>query len=220
MNIIAINKIKKNDQISLYEKSLVYFILAKIAQKNKNYKNEIKNLKNFNINSFNSNFTYNKSSQFYHNEIINKFYNKIQFTNIQNTPKNNTPIFIIGLPRSGSTLIESLLTSSDQTVKTCAESHVINMSILEQVGPKIFSKNFDPNKFIFEINQVKLENSILKRYNNFNVINTNLNFTFIDKSLENFFNIEIILKIFPNAKFLHTFRNSIFCYFNISIYAS
>ena len=213
-----INKIKKNDQISLYEKSLVYFILAKIAQKNKNYKNEIKNLKNFNINSFNSNFTYNKSSQFYHNEIINKFYNKIQFTNIQNTPKNNTPIFIIGLPRSGSTLIESLLTSSDQTVKTCAESHVINMSILEQVGPKIFSKNFDPNKFIFEINQVKLENSILKRYNNFNVINTNLNFTFIDKSLENFFNIEIILKIFPNAKFLHTFRNSIDSV--ISIYQS
>ena len=213
-----INKIKKNDQISLYEKSLVYFILAKIAQKNKNYKNEIKNLKNFNINSFNSNFTYNKSSQFYHNEIINKFYNKIQFTNILNTPKNNTPIFIIGLPRSGSTLIESLLTSSDQAVKTCAESHVINMSILEQVGPKIFSKNFDPNKFIFEINQAKLENSILKRYNNFNVINTNLNFTFIDKSLENFFNIEIILKIFPNAKFLHTFRDSIDSV--ISIYQS
>ena len=92
------------------------------------------------------------------------------------------------------------------------------MSILEQVGPKIFSKNFDPNKFIFEINQAKLENSILKRYNNFNVINTNLNFTFIDKSLENFFNIEIILKIFPNAKFLHTFRDSIDSV--ISIYQS
>ena len=30
---------------------------------------------------------------------------------------------------------------------------------------------------------------------------------FIDKSLENFFNIEIILNFFPNAKFIHTYRN-------------
>ena len=77
--------------------------------------------------------------------------------------KNNTPIFIIGLPRSGSTLLESILTSSDETVKTCGESHVINMSILEQVGPKIFTKNFDFNKFIFEINQLKLKNSVLQK---------------------------------------------------------
>ena len=92
------------------------------------------------------------------------------------------------------------------------------MSILEQIGPKIFTKNFDANKFIFEINQIKLKSSILQRYNNFNVINTNLNFTFIDKSLENFFNIEIIMKIFPNAKFLHTFRDPIDSV--ISIYQS
>ena len=38
---------------------------------------------------------------------------------------------------------------------------------------------------------------------------------FIDKSLENLFNIEIILKIFPKAKFLHTFRNSVDSIFSI-----
>ena len=41
---------------------------------------------------------------------------------------------------------------------------------------------------------------------------------FIDKSLENFFNIEIICNIFPNAKFIHTFRNPIDSV--ISIYQS
>ena len=30
---------------------------------------------------------------------------------------------------------------------------------------------------------------------------------FIDKSLENFFNVKLILKIFPNAKFIHSYRN-------------
>jgi hypothetical protein len=29
----------------------------------------------------------------------------------------------------------------------------------------------------------------------------------IDKSLENFFYIDLILKVFPEAKFIHTFRN-------------
>ena len=65
-----ITQIKKNDKISFYEKSLVYFILAKKEMKNKNYKKEINNLKNFNINSFNSNYTYNQSAQFYYNKII------------------------------------------------------------------------------------------------------------------------------------------------------
>ena len=215
-----ITQIEKNDKISFYEKSLVYFILAKKEMKNKNYKKEINNLKNFNINSFNSNYTYNQSAQFYYNQIINNFYNKIKFIDNKDNEKNKnyTPIFIVGLPRSGSTLLESILTSSDETVKTCAESHVFNMSILEQAGPEIFTKNFDIEKFTFKIDQMKFENSVLQRYKKFNFINTDLNFIFIDKSLENFFNIEIIMKIFPNAKFLHTFRDPIDSV--ISIYQS
>ena len=212
--------IRKSEKISLYEKSLVYFILAKREKKNKNYKKEIDNLKNFNINSFNSNYAYNKSAQFYYKKIINNYYNKIQFINNKDAIKNENyyPIFIIGLPRSGSTLLESVLTSSNEGVKTCAESHVINMAILEQIGPKIYTKNFNSSKFIFEINQMKLENSVLQRYKNFNVTNKNLNFIFVDKSLENFFNIDVIIKIFPNARFLHTFRDPIDSI--ISIYQS
>ena len=30
---------------------------------------------------------------------------------------------------------------------------------------------------------------------------------FIDKTLVNFFNIDVILRIFPDAKFIHCFRN-------------
>ena len=82
-----ITEIEKNNKISLYEKSLVYFILAKKEKKNKNYKKEICYLRKFNINSFNSNYTYNQSAQFYYNEIINKFFDKIEFLNNKNTKK-------------------------------------------------------------------------------------------------------------------------------------
>ena len=216
-----IRQIEKSDKISLYEKGLINFILAKKEHVNKNYIKETEYLKNFNINSFNSNYTYNQSSQFYYKEIINNFYNKIQFTdnNINlEQDKNYFPIFIIGLPRSGSTLIESILTSGDKKIKTCAESHIISMSVLEQIGPKIYTKDFDIKKFVFNINLVKLQQSALRRYAKFKLKNSNLDILFIDKSLENFFNIEIILKVFPNARFLHTFRNSIDSV--ISIYQS
>ena len=216
-----INQQEKNDEISLYERALINFILSKKEKINQNYDKEITYLENFNISSFNANYAYNKASQLYYGKIINNFYNKIRFTdNNQNLKKNRNylPIFIIGLPRSGSTLIESILTSNDRKVKTCGESHVINMSVLEQAGPKIFTKDFNIKKFIFEINHNKLKQSVLKRYDNFNVVSSDLNNLFVDKSLENFFNIEIILKIFPNARFLHTFRNHVDS--AISIYLS
>ena len=111
------------------------------------------------------------------------------------------------MPRSGSTLIESILTSGSDKIKSFGESHVINMSILEQIAPKIYIKNFCIKNFKYEIDQIFFQKSVLKRYSDFNLIDDNRNQVFIDKSLENFFNIETILNLFPNAKFLHTFRN-------------
>jgi len=52
-----------------------------------------------------------------------------------------------------------------------------------EINKNLFQESLK-NKFIFEDNQI-----------------------IIDKSLENIFNIEIILQFFPNAKFIHTFRN-------------
>ena len=214
-------QILKNEKVNNYEKSLANFILSKKEQKNKNYKKEIDYLKEFHLYNFNSNYAYNLSSEFYYKNIINKHYKNIKFTKKEKNLeiiRDKKPIFIIGLPRSGSTLIESILTSSDEKIKSCAESHVINMSILEQIGPKIYTNDFNPNKFIFEINQAEIEKSILKNYGQFNIFNKSISPIFIDKSLENFFNIEIILKVFPNAKFLHTFRNPVDSV--ISIYQS
>ena len=78
---------------------------------------------------------------------------------------------------------------------------------MEQIGQKIYSKDFNLKHFNFEINLDLLHESTIKKYKEFNYENKFSNKVLIDKSLENFFNIEAILKIFPKAKFLHTFRN-------------
>ena len=209
-NYTNINKIKKNQNLNYYEKGIVNFILSKKEKKKKNFKKEIENLKNFNLNIFNSNYDYNTSSQFYYDLIIKKNFNKIKFINEnKNEFKNNKlqPIFVIGLPRSGSTLIESILTSGTDKIKSCGESHVVNTSILDQIGPRIYTKHFDINKFKFQIDSNIFQDTIIKKYLMFNVVGNQQNKIFIDKSLENFFNIDIILNSFPNAKFLHTFKN-------------
>ena len=212
--------IKQNKKINLYEKGFVNFLLSKKEKKRNNFKKEIEILKNSHEEIFNSNLAFNLSSQFYYEKIISKKFSKIKINNLNHydsKKKSNEPIFIIGLPRSGSTLIESILTSNEQKTHTFGECHVVNMSVLNEIGNKIYSKNFNEKNFEFSIDIKNMKKNIYDKY-----LQLDEDFLkrkkFIDKSLENFFNIEIICNIFPNAKFIHTFRNSIDSV--ISIYQS
>ena len=204
-------KIKNNFENSQFEEGIINYLLSKKEKKNKKFNEEIKYLNKSHNLIFNSKKEYNDSSQFYYNQILRKFYDKIKFfdSNKKISSQNKiTPIFIIGLPRSGSTLIETILSSSNNgNVNSLGECHVINSSILEQIGPEIYKKNFNQENFNFHINVKTLSDSILKKYEKFIENNKSNNQIIIDKSLENFFNIDAILNIFPNAKFLHTFRN-------------
>ena len=117
---------------------------------------------------------------------------------------NISPIFIIGLPRSGSTLVEAIITSSEDKVPSFGESAFINMGIINQLSSKILSNNEIKETFNFKVNE--LQDFVNKKYSQFSLIEDNTN-NFVDKSLENFFNIEFILSIFPKARFLHCHRN-------------
>ncbi len=213
--------IKKNYNHSLFEQGIINYLLSKNEKNKNNFSKEIEYLENSHKLIFKSKQQLNFSSQFYHNKIIGQSYDKIIFQKngdkdlIDNIFK---PIFIIGLPRSGSTLVEAILSSSSDDTNSLGECHVINVSILEQLGPVIYSKNFDIKKFKYEINLNIIKQSILRRYHEFNIDKIKDNQIIIDKSLENFFNIETILNIFPKAKFIHTFRNPLDSI--ISIYQS
>jgi len=193
-----------NEKTSLYEKSLINFIFSKLKKKEKKIKEEIEFLNSSHELCFQSNYNYNTQSKFYYSKIISSHYNKIKYEGQSKTNidfRNLQPLFIIGLPRSGSTLVESLISQSSDQIHSFGEFHAINMSIFDQIASVIYSGNFNYKDFQFVINKEAFQNSLFERYG------TIKNKIFIDKSLENFFNIDIILKFFPNAKFLHTYRN-------------
>ncbi len=193
----------KEDKISLFEKSLINFMFSKFAKKNGKLKEEIDYLKLAHQNCYESNLTFNNQSDYYYKDIIANYFNQIKFQNEfeQLDFNNKNHIFIVGLPRSGSTLVETIISHNEPGINSVGEFHAINTSILNQIGQKIYSKNFDYKNYKLSIDKKKFQESLIEKYNNFEKI------IYLDKSLENFFNIEIILEFFPNAKFIHTYRN-------------
>ena len=201
---IKLEKLSNDKNIKLFDKCFINFILSKLKKKENKLNEELELLKLAHQQCFNAHFNYNNQSEFYYNEIITKHYNKIKFEDDTNKIKlfdKSKPIFIVGLPRSGSTLIESLITQSSNNVNSFGELHAINMSIFDCIAADIYSKNFKLENFNLIINRTTFKNSLQERYGDLE------NKNFIDKSLENFLNIEIILEFFPNAKILHSFRN-------------
>ena len=189
---------------NLEDKGLISFIISKF-EKNKNIKNEIKFLNYAHEYQFNSQQLYNqKKIEFYTKIMANNFSN-LNFLNKDTKVKlleNKKPIFIIGLPRSGSTLIETLLTRNEQSFYSYGESSIFDISIFNQIEKNILTKGYDSNNFEISVDKGIFLNSINNTYSYSN------NELIIDKSLENFFYIDLILKIFPEAKFIHTFRNT------------
>jgi tetratricopeptide (TPR) repeat protein len=193
-----------NDKISLFEKSLINYMLSKFEKNKDNFESEVNYLTISHEQCYASNLDYNNQSNFYYKKIIPNYYNKIKFQRTYDRIKklNETnAIFIVGLPRSGSTLVETIISHNSENVQSFGEFHAINQSILEQIGSIIYSKEFNLKNFEFILDKRKIQDSLLERYQNFNKD------ILLDKSLENFFNIDIILEFFPNAKFLHTYRD-------------
>jgi len=197
------NKIKflsslmKKKDIELSEKAYGFFILAAYEKKRGNISKEIDYLKKGNELSYFSNEKNNNLTLEYWKNVVPKKYKDFKFKNydLNLALKKINPIFVIGLPRSGSTLIEVLIQSSNKKIRSLGESSIIN---------GIVASNFGDLKSL-DIDLNFIEKKLLEKYSEKNFQFEN-NF-FIDKSLENFFYINLILKIFPKAKFIHSKRN-------------
>lgn len=197
------------NNLSNYNKASGYFILAKDQQIKKNFDKEMEYLKkghNFYCKSIPQN-VYEQSSNYWLN-IIPKKYDKIKASDVIKREKKNNeinPIFIIGMPRSGSTLIESIISSGKLKIPNGGETATINWAILKNHKKDLFDKDLKD----FYIDSLNLKKDIEDKYKNLNLLDKKKNFFFTDKSLENFFFIDIILGLFPNAKFIHCKRNKI-----------
>jgi tetratricopeptide (TPR) repeat protein len=185
------------------KKNLTYanFLMSKYEYKNKNYEREFEYLIKGHDYYFNScDKNYKKNIEYWLKILPENFdiYNqKILRTKYSNNLEKFSPIFIVGVPRCGSTLVEKIISSG-------LESIVIG----EEVG--VFS-SFVKDKIIYnqpiysEIENTN--NNIIQRYKNKNIIINNSANIFTDKTLDNFFYLGLIKTIFPSSKIINCKRD-------------
>ncbi len=173
---------KAYEDITDYEKSFYFLKKANDTKKNlinRDFKNDFKTFNN-----------------------LKNFFEKYNLSNETDAHKNEKIIFILGLPRSGTSLIEQII-SSHSKVHGCGELDFIH---------KIVRTNF--------YNQGVLDNSMLSNLDNTKIkrlAKSYLDFVqkfepkskvFTDKAPLNFAWIGIIKILLPNSKIIHCSRNA------------
>ena len=194
----------KNLELSDNQKINLLFALAKANEDMGEIKKSFKNLDEGNLIKRNLiNFDIKSEIKLF-NEIKKAFY-KININNsIKRNNFNKETIFILGMPRSGTSLAEQIITS---------HSNVFGAGELPQLS-KIVNENilidniFSEKKVNELINSDTFSDQLRKSYHDYiERFNTNKNFI-TDKAPLNFRWIGLIKILFPHSKIIHCTRNA------------
>tara|TARA_B100000131_G_scaffold158871_1_gene154020 strand:- start:1849 stop:3063 length:1215 start_codon:yes stop_codon:yes gene_type:complete len=190
------NSIKEEDKIPLY------FALGKSFNDQKKYSKSFhfyslgNKIKNSTLNN------YSLEIEEIYEKKIKEIFSNINFSQI-NIKKlfNKKLIFIVGLPRSGTSLVHQILASHSK-IKGLGESEILN---------GFFNNKILDSKFLNRLTKNNLINyefiSEVSNYIGLNYEKNSNNKIILDKSPFNFFWLGFIKLIFPNAKILHIVRD-------------
>ena len=187
-----LKKIIKNENLDEEQKQVFFYSISKayfdignddLAFKYLNSANKLK-LKNINY-SFNTD-----KKEF---KKIKEYFSKKEILNLKNLKENKLkPIFILGMPRSGTSLIEQII-SNHSEVHGAGELDLLPISVKNSNWQN--SNNFD--EIIKKIRKEYLEKISLISKKNY----------ITDKLPGNFKRIGFILNAFPDSKIIHLQRN-------------
>lgn len=189
-----IKDLNDNSKINLY------FALGKAYEDTKDYEKSFSFIKKAN-NLTNSKFYYNKNEDDKFTSDLQKFFDKESIKNFINVKNDNKIIFILGLPRSGTSLAEQII-SSHSEVYGAGE-----LNYLENLIQKKFFTNNQLNLELLNEDFNKLINQSGKEYLKL-VKNFETNKKIItDKAPQNFKWIGFINLFFINSKIIHCYRD-------------
>ncbi len=192
-----INLIMENKQLPKKDSAYGNFLLAKYEYAKQNFQEEFDYLVKGHTDYFNSkNFYFEKGVNYWLKDLPKiKELEKIDENEIDN---NARPIFIVGVPRCGSTVVEKVIASGSKTFPIGEECSIINTFI----GDIILKKE----SLNFKI--IDLKDHLNNKYRELGLLKEESNYIFTDKTLDNFFFLDLIKKIFPKAKIINCKRNA------------
>ena len=193
----------KNTNLGENSRMHLCFALAKASEDFKDFDNSAKFLIEGNL-LRRKNFNYNINDDISQFELIKRNFNKdFLIKNANSGFDFARPIFIVGMPRSGTTLVEQIISSHSEVYGAGELSFLANVinDAIPDLDPKIFFKNL-------QICKPSLFNKIGKNYFDLvSKLNDEKQFT-IDKMPVNFRLIGFIKLSLPNAKIIHCIRSA------------
>ncbi len=191
-----LKELKLND----LQKINLYFALTKAYEDIKDYDTSFKYMK-FGNDTKKSLIKYDLSDDKKTFEKLKNFFKEFELKNQNKIIKNKKIIFIVGLPRSGTSLAEQII-SSHSKVYGCGELDYMSRIINEN----LYSENILDMSKLQNLSASQI-NSIGKKYQEFVEKFSPDSLIFTDKAPLNFIWIGIIKILIPNSKIVHCIRN-------------
>ena len=194
------NKLKSL-KLSDNQKIPLYFGLSKAYEDKKEFSKAAENFeKGNNLKRKQSNYSIDKDKTLFHQ--IKTLFANYEDNKLTLNPSKKKIIFIIGMPRSGTTLVEQIISS---------HKNVFGGGELNYLNKLIYKKNKNSEDINFSVDLAGLDtttlNTIAQSYFDF-LANFSFKEDFItDKTLLNFQLVGFIRLLFPNSKIIHCVRN-------------
>ena len=199
--LIEIEKSDNFKNFSSNQKVDIFFSLGKAYEDTKKYEKSFSYLEKANLIK-NKEINYNSFS---HEKLIKniiKLFEDFDFDKIKKKEPQNQIIFICGMPRSGSTLIEQMIAAHNE-VSGAGELSYVRDTVVKNFQEEL---RFNKQKIIEEASAER--NIIAEQYIElleYHKFKTNI---VTDKAPQNFLWLGFIKIFFPNSKIIHSYRNS------------
>ncbi len=199
-NLNEMRNLNKVDNLSKKEKSDLEFAIGKAYDDQKNYEISIKYFESANkLRKELVDYNFKSDEKLF--KSIKNYFENLDLRD-ENINKNSKKIiFIVGLPRSGTTLLEQILSSHHQVFGAG------ELDFLRQIVSRHFIQD---NKLLPQkINEIRMSNNNIINNKYFGYLENlnNSSLVKIDKGPQNFIWIGFIKLFFQNAKIIHIKRN-------------
>ncbi len=199
--IASMRTLLESDEISPLDKVLMQFALGKALEDAQLFEESFERYQSANSGYTNIRpFGYNSQNDRFKSLFTKEFFS----ARIEHGNDTDAPIFVLGLPRSGSTLVEQILSSHSQVDATQELDEIVSIARAVNDPSQPEQGQYPQSLANLSASQVQ---DLAQRYLDYAQPYRQQAPYFVDKAPHNFHHIGLIKTLFPNAKIIDIRRN-------------